>query len=316
VTPTHAVPYTDRHACVGYGSAVIAGVLVGSGCAGASAKQTAPPTTSGAVSQPVAQRSSNDGTGPLVVPISANAMRSLKRHLYGPRFLSPTRLAIPRILGSSNCPSVPVKLIVRSPHAIRVNLVVGSWSRTASGLRLRVPHSPNLCLDDLVPSPVVISINPKRIDVHHPLKVSLYYPQGVVRRYKHPYVFTVPPLATARVREEVRVARSSNPGLFSIFPKAPGERRCAIPADAPSRRTYQGICQTNVRPRRTMEPSVSVDFTESWWPHCPLMAACSPRALRHHTWQIIEGEPIVRPGAKLHVYATHSRGATPPQLRK
>jgi hypothetical protein len=297
-------------------AAVIAGVLVGSGCAGSSAKQTAPPTTSSALPQAVAQHSSNNGTGPLVIAISANAMRGLKRHLYSARFLSPTRLAIPGIIGSSNCPSVPVKLIVRSPHAIRVDLVVGSWSRTASGLRVRVPHSPNLCLDDLVPSPVVISINPKQIDVRHPLKVSLYYPKGVVRRYKRPVVVTVPPLATARIREEVRVARSSNPGLFSIFPKVPGERRCAIPADAPSPRRYQGICETNVRSRRTMEPSVSVAFTESWWPHCPPMAACSPRALRHHTWQVIEGEPIVRPGAKLHVYATHSRGARPPQLHK
>ena len=249
-------------------AAVISGVLVGSGCAGSS-HATTPPTTSGAVAQPVAQRSSNNGTGPLVVPISANAMRNLKRHLYSARFLSPTRLAIPGILGSSNCPSVPVKLIVRSPHAIRVKLVVGSWSRTASGLRRRVAHSPHTCLDDLVPSPVVISINPKQIDVHHPLKVSLYYPEGVVRRYKRPVVFTVSPLATARIREGVRVARSSNPGLYSIFPKVPGERRCSIPADAPSPRRYQGICQTSVRSRRTMEPSVSVDFTESWWPHCP-----------------------------------------------
>ncbi len=31
------------------------------------------------------------------------------------RFLSPTRLAIPGIVGSSNCPSVPDKLIVREP---------------------------------------------------------------------------------------------------------------------------------------------------------------------------------------------------------
>jgi hypothetical protein len=103
-------------------------------------------------------------------------------------------------------------------------------------------------LDDLVPSPVVISINPKQIDVRHPVKVSLYYPKGVVRRYKRPVVVTVPPLATARIREEVRVARSSNPGLFSIFPKVPGGRRCAIPADAPSPRRYQGICETNADP--------------------------------------------------------------------
>lgn len=298
--------------------AAIASVLVVSGCAGSGAKLTAhyttsPPTTSGAASQPVAQRSSNDGAGPLVVPLSAKAMHSLKLHLYTARFLSPTRLAIPAIAGSSNCPSVPVKLIVRGPHSIQVNLVVGSWSRTASGLRVRVPHSPHICLDDLVPTPVVISINPKHVDVRQQLKVSLYYPKGVVRRYKRPVVLAVPPLATARVREEVRFARASAPRLFSIFPGVSGESRCEIPGGGLSRRPYSGICQTSVHRRPTHEPSVSVNFTESWWPNCPPMAACSPRLLRHHTWQVIEGEPIIKPGARLRIYATHSRGATAPQ---
>lgn len=263
--------------------------------------------------QAVAQRTSDNGAGPLVVPISATTMRSLKQHLYSARFLSPTRLAIPAIIGSSNCPSVPDKLMARSPHAIRVDLVVGSWRRTASGLRVRVPHAPKTCLDDLVPLPVVIAIDPKRIDVHRQVKVSLHYPKGVVRRYKRPVLLVVPPLATARIREDVRVARSSNLRLFSIFPKAPGERRCAIPDGARSRRPYSGICRTSVRSRQTHEPSVSVTFTESWWPHCPPLTACSPRALRHHTWQVVEGETIVEPGTKPRVYATHSRGATAPQ---
>jgi hypothetical protein len=150
---------------------------------------------SSAVSQPVARTTPSRGTGALVIPMSANAMQYLKRHLYSARFLSATRVAIPGIAGSSNCPSVPSKLAVRSRHAVRVDLVVGSWSRTASGRRVRVPHSPNICLDDLVPTPVVISIDPRRIDVHDQLKVSLYYPKGVIRRYERPVVFTVPPLA-------------------------------------------------------------------------------------------------------------------------
>jgi hypothetical protein len=240
-------------------------------------------------------------------------MRSLKRHLYSAVFLSRTRLAIPGIAGSSNCPSVPDKLMVRNPHAIWIDLVIGSWGKTASGLRVRVPRSPGICLDDLVPIPVVISINPSRVDVHQPLKVSLYYPKGVIRRYKRPVVITVPPLATARIRGEVRVARSANLRLFSIFPRVPGERRCVIPDGGPSTKSYTGICQTSVRSRRTMEPSVRVNFTESWWPHCPPMVACSPRTLRHHTWQVIEGEPIIKPGAKVHIYAIHLRGATAPQ---
>jgi hypothetical protein len=282
--------------------ALLTGVLVVSGCGG------------GAMSQPVGRRSAHNAARPLVVPISARTRRSLERHLYGARFLSTMRLAIPGIAGSSNCPSVPAKLIVQSPHAIRVDLVVGSWRGTASGRSVQVPHRPRICLTDLHPIPVVIAIDPKRIDVHHELKVSLYYPSFAVRRYRSPVVVTVPPLATARIREDVRVARASNARLFSIFPKVPGERRCLIPERSRKRRSA-GICQTSVHSRPTHEPSVSVTFTESWWPHCPPMAACSPRASLHHAWQVIEGETIVAPGAKLHVYATRSRGARAPQLR-
>jgi len=59
-----------------------------------------------------------------------------------------------------------------------------------------VPGGPSggICLSDLHPVPVVIAIDPTQIDVQHQLKVSLYYPQGVIRRYKRPAVFSVPPL--------------------------------------------------------------------------------------------------------------------------
>jgi hypothetical protein len=224
-------------------------------------------------------------------------------------FLSPTRLAI---AGSSNCPSVPKELIVESRHRIRLDLVVGSWRRTPSGRRVQVLHRPGICLADLHPVPVVIAIDPAQIDVHHRLKVSLYYPRFAVRRDRRPFVVAVPPLATARIRDDVRIARASNRRLFSIFPPVPGEARCVIPRPSQAQ-GFRGICRTSVRARRTMEPSWSVVFTESWWPHCPPMTACSPRALRHHTWQIVEGETIVKPGTKPRVYATHSRGARPPQ---
>jgi hypothetical protein len=286
--------------------AVIVSVLVVSGCASSGAKT---PTTVNDLQTPVAVGSKPSST-PLVVPLSPKAMRSLKQHLYSARFLSSTRLGIPGIAGSSNCPSVPVSLIVRSPHAIRVDLVIGSWSRTALGRRVRVPHSPNVCLDDLVPTPVVIAINPKQIDVHHRLKVSLYYPKGVIRRYKRPVVFTVPPLARARVREEVRVARASN-RLFSIFSAVPGKEICAIPHNTRRAQDYRGICQTSVHPRPTMEPSVSVTFTENWGPSCPPGADCPAVQLtRHHTWQVIEGETS---GPPLRIYVTRSSGATAPQ---
>lgn len=295
-------------------AAVTISVFVASGCAGSHPADS--PTTSVPRLTAVARTTAGSATGPLVVPLSASVMRRLDRHLNSPRFLSPTRLAIPGILGSSNCPSVPDKLIVRSPHAIRIKLVVGRWGRTASGIRVRVPHRPRICLTDLVlKSAVVISIDPRQIDVHHELKVSLYYPKFVIPRFKRPVVDTVPPLATARIGEEVRVARSSNPRLFSIFPAVPGKRPCVIPESSPSRKRYGGICQTSVHPRPTHEPSVSVSFTESWEPNCPLGASCALEKSRLHTWRIIEGEPIIRPGAKLHVYATHSNGATAPQDR-
>lgn len=299
---------------------MIASVLAASGCGGSGAKQTAhyttaPPTTSGARSQPVAQRGSHDGTSYLVVPISAKTRHSLELHLFTARFLSPTRLAIPKIVGSSNCPSVPDKLIVQSPHAIRVNLVVGSWSRNSDGVRVQVPRKPRICLADAHLIPVVISINPTQIDVHNQLKVSLYFPKFAVRRYRRPVVVTAPPLATALVREEVRVARASNPRIFSIFPAVPGKRPCAILEGGTHIKplALQGICQTSVRSRPTHELSVSVSFTESWEPNCPRGAFCKLEKGRQHTWQIIEGETVAKPGTKPHISATHSRGATAPQ---
>jgi hypothetical protein len=141
---------------------------------------------------PILRTSAYRGSRSLVVPISPKTTRMLE-HLHRARFRSPTRLAIPGILGSSNCPSVPVKLVVQSPHAIRIDLAVGSWSRTASGLRLRVPHRPHICLANLVSlSIVVVAINPRQIDVRHRLTVSLYYPKGVILRYRRPVVITAP----------------------------------------------------------------------------------------------------------------------------
>lgn len=294
---------------------VMASVLFISGCAQSGAKRPMPQGVGGPSGQPTRVRPSRS-TRPVVLPISPKGMRGL-RPAQGARFLSSTRLAIPGIAGSSNCPSAPTRLIIESPHSIRIDLAAGSWRRTSAGHRVQVPGGPSglICLADLHPVPLVIAINPRQIDVYHQLKVSLYYPKFAVRRYKRPVVVTVPPLATARIREEVRVARASS-RYFSIFPAVPGKRPCAIPDGAFGTKPFQGICQTSVHPRRTMEPSVSVTFTESWWPHCPPMVACSLRALRHHTWQVIEGETIIKPGTKLHVYATRSRGATPPQLYK
>jgi hypothetical protein len=173
--------------------AVIASVLVASACA-SSGKNPTTTVVSPAPSRPTTPIAH---THPTVLPISSKGMRGLDPAERA-RFLSPTRLALAGIAGSSNCPSVPVKLIVKSPHAIRIDLAVGSWGRTAAGRRVQVPHRPRICLTDLHPVPVVIAINPAQIDVHHQLKVSLYFPSFAIRRYKGPVVVTVPPFATAR----------------------------------------------------------------------------------------------------------------------
>jgi hypothetical protein len=169
--------------------AVIVSVLVASGCAGSGKK----PATTVASPPPAPVTHAH----PVVLPISPKGMRGLDPGERA-RFLSPTRLALGGIAGSSNCPSVPVKLIVRGRHAIRIDLAVGSWGRTAAGRRVQVPRRPRICLADLHPVPVVIAINPGQIDVHHRLKVSLYYPSFAIRRYKRPVVVTVPPFVRAR----------------------------------------------------------------------------------------------------------------------
>jgi hypothetical protein len=134
------------------------------------------------------------GTRPLLVPENPKGVKVLK-NLHGPRFLSSRRLAL-FTAGSSNCPSAPARLVVETPHAIRIDLAIGSWHRIGSGRRMQVPRLPpgGVCLQNLVISPVVVVINPKQIDVHHRVRLSLYYRKGVVRSHKRPVVLTVPPL--------------------------------------------------------------------------------------------------------------------------
>lgn len=288
---------------------LLATVLVASGCASSGMKQ---PTTS--VVSPAAVRPTGPvATPPVVLPISPRGMHGLDPP-QAALFLSPTRLAIAGIAGSSNCPSVPKKLNVESRHRIRIDLAVGSWGRTASGRRVQVLHRPGACLQDLHPVPVVIAVDPARIDVHHQLKVSLHYPKFAVRNYRRPVIVTVPPLPTAQVRQEVRIARATNRRLFSIFPPVPGTRRCLIPHNTLPAQDFRGICQTSIRWGRTMEPSWTVIFTESWSPSCPPGADCpAPQLTLHHTWEVGEGEAMETAGSKPRVGAPRSRGATAPQ---
>ncbi len=124
-------------------------------------------------------------------------------------------------------------------------------------------------------------------------------------------------IADNYVNDMAQVARASNRD-FSIFPAVPGKRRCSIPVGAPSSKPFHGMCQTIVRSRPTHEPSVNVTFTETWRRlECApdLDVACS-HPLAHHTWQLIEGEPIMEVGTKPRIYASHSSGATAPQHYK
>lgn len=110
---------------------------------------------------------------------------------------------------------------------------------------------------------------------------------------------------------QIQLARSSSP-LFSIFPAAPGETACVIPAGLGRLR---GTCRTSVRPARTHEPAFIVSFTETWMSRVGKCSPFCPVPFRlYHTWTILEGEPVVTTGSRLHVYATHSRGARAPQF--
>jgi hypothetical protein len=115
-----------------------------------------------------------------------------------PLFVSPQRLAI-ATWGSSNCLTVPAKLTVLGPDAIRIDLTPGSWRPTGTWHRVdgrRMPrmrivaHPPTngICLADRTDTPMVVSI-PSQINVHHRLTIRFYYPLT-----KKPFIATVPPL--------------------------------------------------------------------------------------------------------------------------
>lgn len=114
--------------------------------------------------------------------------------------------------------------------------------------------------------------------------------------------------------QQVELARASN-GLFSIFPAAPGTRKCAIP-DGASATALHGICQSRVAGAKTQEPALIVTFTETWnSPPCA-PTDCTGREARQHTWQVVEAASLPPQGAQLQVAATHSSGVRAPQSYK
>jgi hypothetical protein len=117
-----------------------------------------------------------------------------------PLFVSPTSLAI-ATSGSSNCPTVPDKLVVLAPDTIRIDLARGSWRPTGTWLHHRVrgrriprmrlvahPPANGICLADLTDTPMIVSL-PSQIDVHRRLTIRFCYPLT-----KKPFIATAPPL--------------------------------------------------------------------------------------------------------------------------
>lgn len=136
--------------------------------------------------------------------------------------------------------------------------------------------------------------------------------------------YTTPPettggvsLESPRVRQ-IELARASNRRVFAIFPAAPGRKRCLIPEGGVHLRPtgFHGICETSIRSAPTHEPALIVTFTETWKRPCPRGSDCIASPNLRHTWQVVEGEPMVTATARLRVVATRTSGATAPQYYK
>jgi hypothetical protein len=97
----------------------------------------------------------------------------------GAQFVSPTRLAIVTT-GSSSCPSVPDELTVLLPRVIRIHLTTGSW--VDGKLVAHAPPS-GACTADLGTTPMLVAIDPDEVDVHHRVKVLLFYPTARSRSF-------------------------------------------------------------------------------------------------------------------------------------
>ena len=137
--------------------------------------------------------------------------------------------------------------------------------------------------------------------------------------------YTTPPETTAGLSlesprvQQIRLARASNPRIFSIFPAVPGRKTCGIPAGGAHRKPLllPATCETSIRSAATHEPALVVTFTERWrFPPCPRGADCLNRLLLHSTWQVVERVPMVTTTSGLRVIATRTSGATPPQYWK
>lgn len=97
--------------------------------------------------------------------------------------VSATRLLI-ATWGSSSCPSVPDKLVVENRHTIQIYLIPGIWVKGQP-----VATTPTGCTLDYGPTPMLVAIDRKLIDVHRPLTVRFFH-----RDSTKPEVWTAPAL--------------------------------------------------------------------------------------------------------------------------
>jgi hypothetical protein len=144
----------------------VAGIVV-AGCGSSHASSPAPARHS---RYPVVVHS------PRVAPLRATTLRV--RELGGlAQLLSRKRLRIVTT-GSSSCPSVPDELVVLTSHRIRIHLTVGSWE---GGRPAAQPPTGGVCTADLGTTSMLVTIDPKLIDVHRPLTVLFSYNESKKR---------------------------------------------------------------------------------------------------------------------------------------
>ena len=147
--------------------------LAVAGCAGSGGRHTTTRTRTADTQAPAAHRSA---LPPPLVAIGRTALTGVNLR-DGASLLSPRRLAIVTV-GSGSCPAIPDRLVVQSPHTIRIHLTLGTWQPIGSSHRLRlVAHASRhtICTADLTTTPMVVAIDPKRVDVRHRLTVYLDY---------------------------------------------------------------------------------------------------------------------------------------------
>ena len=277
-----------------------------SGCAGSG---TAKPATS------VVWPAAVDPAGSTSVLVQSS-FRSAPRGCAGcdprraARFLSSTRLAIAGVAGSSNCPSVPDKLVVRSPHAIRWiwssaagARQLGARSSLAGHLLGRSRPDPGRDCDrpaaDRRPSPAESQpLLPQ--DRHSPLQAPGRL-HGAAASHG-----SGPRRSAGRPCLGPRSSRSSR--------RCPARSAASSPTTGRRRGTTAGSARRASARAERWSPRGTSRSPRAGAPSCPPAADCpASRLTRHHTWQVVEGETIVKPGTKPRVYATHSRGATAPQ---